>query len=48
MISGNIQQITELVQNTARGSHHCAAQASQLTACAKDLERILLQFKLAS
>jgi len=48
MISGNIQQITSLVQETAKGSHHCAQQAVQLTSCAKDLERILQQFRLAS
>jgi len=46
MISGNIQQITALVQNTARESHHCAHQAAQLTGCAHDLERILQQFRL--
>ncbi len=48
MISCNIQQITSLVQDTAQGSHHCATQAVQLSSCAKDLERILQQFKLAS
>jgi methyl-accepting chemotaxis protein len=48
MISGNIQQISELVRSTAQGSHQCAEQASQLTVCAQDLERMLQQFKLAS
>ncbi|WP_236026780.1 methyl-accepting chemotaxis protein [Geomonas diazotrophica] len=47
MISGNIRQITDLVQSTAEGSHHCAEQASQLTVCVKDLERIMDQFKVA-
>jgi methyl-accepting chemotaxis protein len=47
MISGNIQQITTLVQNTAAGSHQCANQAAQLTVCAQDLERIILQFRVA-
>jgi methyl-accepting chemotaxis protein len=47
MISGNIRQITDLVQNTARGSHECASQASQLTGCAQQLEQILRQFKMA-
>lgn len=48
MISGNIQQITDLVQDTAKGSQNCASQAVQLTTCARDLERVLAQFKLAS
>jgi methyl-accepting chemotaxis protein len=47
MISGNIQQITALVQNTAEGSHQCAQQAAQLTDCARDLERIMRQFRLS-
>jgi len=47
MISGNIQQITALVHNTAAGSHQCANQAAQLTDCAQDLERIIRQFRLA-
>ncbi|GFO64151.1 HAMP domain-containing methyl-accepting chemotaxis protein [Geomonas paludis] len=47
MISGNIRQITDLVQSTAEGSHNCAGQASQLTVCVKDLERIMSQFKVA-
>ena len=47
MISGSIQQITALVRNTAAGSHQCAHQAAQLTACAQDLERIMLQFRVA-
>ena len=46
MISGNIRNITVLVQSTANGSHRCAEQASQLTGCAHDLERILQQFTL--
>ena len=46
MISGNIGKITALVQNTASGSHQCAAQASQLTSCAQEMELILRQFKL--
>jgi len=47
MISGNIQQITALVQNTAAGSHQCADQAAQLTVCARDLKQIIQQFKLS-
>ena len=47
MISGNIQQITSLVQNTAAGSHLCADQAVRLTVCARDLEQIIRQFRLA-
>ena len=47
MISGSIQQITTLVQNTAAGSHQCADQAARLTECAHDLERIILQFRVA-
>jgi methyl-accepting chemotaxis protein len=46
MISGNIQQITSLVKNSAAGSHRCAEQAAQLTECAHDLERIIRQFRL--
>jgi len=46
-ISGNIQQITTMVQNAASGSNQCAQQASQLTVCAQDLERIIRQFRLA-
>jgi len=45
MISGNIHQITDLVQNTARESQHCAEQAAQLSCHAKDLEKIVHQFK---
>jgi methyl-accepting chemotaxis protein len=48
LISGNIQQITALVKNAASGSHQCAAQASQLTSCAHDLERIIRQFRVKS
>jgi methyl-accepting chemotaxis protein len=47
MISGNIQQITTLVQNSAQGAHQCAGQAGQLNACALDLKRIIAQFRLA-
>ncbi|MBJ6751199.1 methyl-accepting chemotaxis protein [Geomonas anaerohicana] len=47
MISGNIRQITDLVQSTAEGSQNCAGQATRLTVCVKDLERIMAQFKLA-
>ncbi|MBJ6723631.1 methyl-accepting chemotaxis protein [Geomesophilobacter sediminis] len=46
LISGNIQQITTLIVETAQGSHRCAAQAGQLTTCARDLERIIGQFKM--
>jgi len=48
MISGNIQQITGLVRNTADGSYRLAEQAGQLSGCANDLERVLKQFRLAS
>ncbi|WP_162605077.1 methyl-accepting chemotaxis protein [Geomonas oryzae] len=47
MISGNIRQITDLVQGTADGANQCAGQASQLTGCVKDLERIVSRFTLA-
>jgi methyl-accepting chemotaxis protein len=46
MISGNIQQITALVHNTAAGSHQCAHQAAQLTVCAQELEQIIREFRL--
>ncbi|UFS69160.1 methyl-accepting chemotaxis protein [Geomonas sp. RF6] len=47
MISGNIQEITTLVQRTAQESHECASQAAQLSRCAQDLETIVHQFKVA-
>jgi methyl-accepting chemotaxis protein len=48
LISGNIQQITALAHSTAEGSQQCALQATRLTSCAHDLERIMEQFTLAS
>jgi len=47
LISGKIQQITTMVQNAASGSNQCAQQASHLTVCAQDLERIIQQFRLS-
>jgi methyl-accepting chemotaxis protein len=47
MISGNIRQITALVESTASGSQQCATQAAQLASCARGLEQTLRQFKVS-
>jgi methyl-accepting chemotaxis protein len=46
-ISSNIHQITDVVSETARGAHDTAAAASQLSALAMDLQRMVGRFKLA-
>lgn len=45
-ISSNMIQITEVVQQTARGAHESAAAASQLNNVAEELQRLVKQFKL--
>jgi methyl-accepting chemotaxis protein len=45
-ISSNMMQITEVVQQTARGAHESAAAASQLNVVAEELQRLVRQFKL--
>ena len=45
-ISGNMMQITEVVQNTARGAHESAQAANQLNTIAEELQRMVGQFKL--
>jgi methyl-accepting chemotaxis protein len=45
-ISSNMMQITDVVQQTARGAHESAAAASQLNVVAEELQRLVRQFKL--
>lgn len=47
-ISKNMQQITEVVQVTARGSHESAVAANQLAGLAEGLEKLVAQFKIAA
>lgn len=47
-ITNNIQQITEVVQTSASGSHASAYSASELTAHAEELQRLVGQFILAA
>ena len=46
-ITGNIQQITEVVQDTSRGAHESATAAGQLAGLAQDLRSLVGQFRLA-
>lgn len=45
-ISNNIHQITEVVQNTARGAHESATAANKLSQTAEELQRLVAQFRL--
>jgi methyl-accepting chemotaxis protein len=45
-ISGNMQQITEVVQFTSRGAQESATAAQRLSGLAEELQRIVGQFKL--
>jgi len=45
-ISSNMIQITEVVQQTARGAHESATAASQLKDVAEELQGLVRQFKL--
>jgi len=45
-ISNNMHQITEVVQDTARGAHESANAAAQLNGNAEELQRLVRQFKL--
>lgn len=45
-ISSNMMQITDVVQQTARGAHESAAAASQLNNVAEELQRLVREFKL--
>ena len=45
-ISSNINQITDVVQETAKGAHETAREASALTNLAADLEKLVGRFKL--
>jgi len=46
-ISHNMQQITQVVHDTARGAQESAAAASELSALSEELQRLVGQFKLA-
>jgi methyl-accepting chemotaxis protein len=45
-ISFNMQQITEVVQETAQGANESATAAAQLNGNAEELQRLVRQFKL--
>jgi len=45
-ISSNMQQITEVVQQTSHGAHESATAASLLSGNAEELQRLVRQFKL--
>jgi methyl-accepting chemotaxis protein len=45
-ISGNLLQITEVVQQTSLGAHQAATAAAQLNGNAEELQRLVHQFKL--
>jgi len=47
-ISGNIQLITEVVQDTSRGAHESATAAGQLAGLVEDLRTLVGQFRLPS
>lgn len=47
-ISHNIQQITEVIQHTAKGSHESAAAATQLERLAEELRHMVDKFRLAT
>ncbi|WP_168206054.1 methyl-accepting chemotaxis protein [Geobacter sp. FeAm09] len=46
-ISNNIQHITLLVQDTAKGSHECADSASRLAGLADGLQTVVNRFRVA-
>lgn len=46
-ISNNMQQITVVIAQTARGSQESATAANQLSSLSEDLRKIVSQFKLA-
>ncbi len=45
-ISSNMQQITDVVQQTSHGAHESATAAAQLNGNAEELQRMVRQFKL--
>ncbi len=45
-IANNMQQITQVVQSTAQGSHESATAAAQLHANAEELQRLVQRFRL--
>jgi len=46
-IAGNINEISDVVQRTARGSQDSANSASQLATLSDDLATLVSQFKIA-
>jgi len=46
-ISGNLQQITEVIRSTSRGAQESAAAASHLAGLSDELQSLVGQFKLA-
>jgi methyl-accepting chemotaxis protein len=47
-ISGNMLQITEVVQQTSLGAHESATASAQLSGNAEELQRLVQQFKLCA
>jgi len=47
-ISNNMQQITDVVQDTARGTQESAQAAARLNRLAEELQRLVGQFRLAA
>jgi methyl-accepting chemotaxis protein len=47
-ISSNIQQITEVVQGTAKGADESAHAANQLAKMAEELQNLVGHFKLVA
>ncbi len=45
-ITDNIHQMTQVIQDTARGSHETASSASNLSAQAEGLQRLVARFRL--
>jgi methyl-accepting chemotaxis protein len=46
-ITGNIQQITEVVHDTSRGAHQSATAAGELAGLAEGLRTLVVQFRLS-
>jgi methyl-accepting chemotaxis protein len=47
-ISSNVHQMTEVVQETARGAHESATSARQVAVIADELQKLVSQFKLTA
>lgn len=46
-ITENIHRITQIIQDTARGSHETASAASNLSGLADGLQRLVARFRLS-